>query len=231
MKTILTLPAILFLTAAVTGAAVITQTETRPDHVPPGSYALTFDQFDTSLGTLDSIQIILSLSIYDGNMAFDNDSLDPVTGTGAFGVQGALTSTDVTLSNGTINPWGQVQAVVSHLFNLDGTDGDSTSQFDIGGDDYDSFSGPSSSNPQQVSASDFVASAHFAGYQGTGTFDVDFGTDQIVTLLSGGVAYSGLPAHSLGSVTVIYNYTPVPEPATASLAGLGALLLLRRRRR
>ena len=33
-----------------------------------------------------------------------------------------------------------------------------------------------------------------------------------------------------GDVTVVYNYTPVPEPATASLACAGLLMLLRRRR-
>ena len=44
-----------------------------------------------------------------------------------------------------------------------------------------------------------------------------------------GIEYAVTPLSAAGDVTVIYNY--IPEPATMSLLGIGALALIRRRRK
>jgi len=75
-----------------------------------------------------------------------------------------------------------------------------------------------------------IASALFSQYTGLGTFDVDVEVDQWSDFGGvSGIEYAVTPLTASGDVTVIYNY--IPEPATMSLLGIGALALIRRKRK
>ena len=224
---------VLCLGASCANAAVITQTQSFPANTPGSSYDLTFDKFDTQGGkrTLDSVQIIFHLYMYGGSVAIDNDSELPQSMTANISLIGGLTSGSVSLVNGSLNtPWATVNSLVSQTFNLASTTGDDIGSFNATGQgDYAVFVGPDSSSPVVQTRDDYVGSAAFAGYQGAGTYVISASTVQTSNATGSG-QYSVTMMQTYGDVTVVYNYTPVPEPATASLACAGLLMLLRRRR-
>jgi hypothetical protein len=240
MKSILKALIVSLVAVGCAGADTITQTLNIPAHIPPAAgagYTLTFDQFNVAGATLNSITVILSLSIYGGNIAFDNESESVINGTGGFGASAALASPDVALLNDDmipVNAWGNAQLTVSQVFSLGPDDGDGAGVQTTGAD-YGSLEGPlTAQGAINLQINDNVSSAFWytgVGYVGAGTYNILYDTDQIVQLLTCGPSFTGDPATAFGSVTVIYNYTPVPEPATASLAGLALLMLARRRRR
>ncbi|MDD5724480.1 MAG: choice-of-anchor E domain-containing protein, partial [Syntrophales bacterium] len=71
-------------------ATLITQTETFSG---VGTSGLTFDQFDSTLGTLNSIELTYSLTSSGGWITFDNDTTSVLTGDAQFGAKGSVTAT------------------------------------------------------------------------------------------------------------------------------------------
>ncbi len=221
----------LCLSASCANAAIITQTQSFPVNTPGSSYNLEFDQFDTKgYRTLQSIQIVYNLYIYGGSVAVDNDSTISQTVTANISLTGGLTSSDVGLvAAGFQTPWASLANSISQTFNLDPTTTDPINEYNNTGlGDSAVFNGPTSGNAHLETQDGYVNSLAYTGYTGPGTYIISALTTQNSNA-TGNAQYSVTMMQTYGDVTVTYTY--VPEPATASLAGFGLLLLIRRRRK
>jgi hypothetical protein len=212
----------LFVTAGLASAQIEYFSGT-----PSMDDSLTFNQFDESLGTLTSIQIILSLQISGGQLTLDNDSEESASGTFEFGASGSITSGDVGLVNSSfVAIPGTVSTYNSEAFSLSGNVGDGEGDYDPTAPDGLQYDGGIKTN----SKSDFVGSVAWGGYIGTGTYDIDYSVTQWLNYGGiGGIEYAVTPLSASGSVEVIYTYDPIPEPATITLLTIGALALLKRK--
>jgi hypothetical protein len=221
---------ILLLALAATGfasAAVITQTKTY-SFVPSNSATLTFDKFDAATyGTLTSIVITTEVTKSGGSLFVDNESSDTASGNISQSVTINLNSIDVDLlaaSGGAIGL--NVSAVSTYAATTGPDDGDGPG-VQPGGIDYDG----TSFSPTTTTETKNVKAIVWSEYEGTGTYNIDvLGAQGFDAAAFGGAAIQITPATASGSVTVVYNFTPIPEPASAMLGALGCLALLRRRR-
>ncbi len=210
---------------SISQAATLVQTKTLPLHTPNANFALVFDQFDSSLGTLDSVQFVFVLSMYGGSVSVDNDSEVATSATATVRLDGLLTSS-VSI------PGLWISNTLSQVFELGPTSGDPIDQYNNTGDvDHATLYGASSASPKTETASGSVAPGSLSDYVGTGTYTINAATLVASGASGAGVQYAVTVMQTFGELEVTYTYTPIPEPATAGLAGLGALLLLRRRRR
>jgi len=203
-------------------ATILSETETFSG---VGTPVLTFDQFDDSLGTLNSIEVTFSLTSDGGYILFDNDAGSSLTGNASFGAQGSIGASDVPLIDAAFaSIFGTQQAITSVVgLNIGAEDGDGTT-IDTNPASPDTYllSGG------EVTASDsgFVNSVVWAQYTGTGTFTI---TPNLTTFTS--TTVSPAPQSSQdppvldGFFTVAYDYTPteapIPEPGTMLLLGFG----------
>lgn len=202
--------------------------------LPDGSQDLTFDKFDTTLGTLTSVIVSVTLHKSGGQFEVDNDSTDSGTITLEHNVIGTLSVVsggvgllrdDMTM----IGAFGTLTATSSMPpQEVLGTTGDDTETFDATGlSDYVRF------NPMDASSSDSgtIASSAQSAFEGPETFVLGANALQSVTVTGlGGLQQAITVANVSGNVSVTYHYDAVPEPAAALLGSLGCLLLLRRRR-
>lgn len=233
-------PSLAFVLASsligISSASTIVQTESF-SFVPNGSRTLTFDKFDTTLGSLTSVTVSVDMNKSGGRFEVDNDSDTAGTIDLTHVVIGQLSSSDVSLRNtaGGIHFVGETGTVTasSSLLNqaVGVSSGDSTSAFNATGDaDYVIF------EPTDVNVGNFgtIRSSDQADYTSLGpsTFDIQFGATQSVNAAGlSGLQQAFTVSNVFGSVTVTYNYIQaVPEPASSLLGGLGLLLALRRRR-
>lgn len=229
-KILLIFAAALFVygTAVPVFAATIPQTKSFGPNTPNMIKTLTFNQFDDNGGayTLNSIQILFSLTSSGGQLILDNDSTEPASGTFAFGAKGNISSADVgLLKTGLIVPVvAQLDATHSSAFSLSGDPSPVPNDYNPAPTDGMLYTGGTESD----SDSGFIASLLFPGYTGTGTYDIDVTVLQWSDFGSiGGIEYAVTPVTASGEVTVIYNY--VPEPATISLLTVGALAFIKRK--
>jgi hypothetical protein len=217
------------LMASLTGfcsAATIVQTKGF-SFVPDGSAPLTFDQFNSALGTLTSITITTNVTKTGGSLFVDNESATAASGNISQSVTINLTSGSVGLVDASFSPIGTgVAATSTYAASVGADDGDGAGVQSTG-PDYDgaTFGPVSNSQTKDVNA------GAFGGYLGTGTFVINAGGVQgFNTSAIGGAAVAIDPATASGDVTITYTYTAVPEPASILLGGIGLLALLRRRR-
>lgn len=212
--------------AGVCSAATIIQTQNF-SFVPSGTAPLTFNQFDTALGTLTSITITTNVTKNGGSLFVDNESATPASGNISQSVTINLTSS-VGLVDASFTAIGNgVSATSSYTATVGADDGDGPG-VQTTGPDYDGTTFGQTSTSQTKD----VYSGAFGGYQGTGTYAIDAGGVQgFNTAAIGGAAVAIDPASVLGDVTITYNFTAIPEPSSALLGGIGCLALLRRRRR
>lgn len=230
---------LLTLTASLAGlssAATIVQTETF-SFVPNDSRALTFDRFDTTLGTLTSVTVSVDITKSGGRFEVDNDSETSGTINLTHAVIGSLSSSDVSLrkTGGGVVSVGQSGSITATSTlsgqSVSATTGDSNSTFNATGNtDYVLF------EPTDVNVGDSgtIRSADLSDYEAVGisSYDITFNPLQTVSATGlSGLQQAFTVASVSGSVTVTYNYiAAVPEPGSALLGGIGVLLFFRRRR-
>jgi hypothetical protein len=218
---------IVVMIAPAAMADIITQTKNFSG-TPNYDAALEYDKFDTSLGTLTAIEIVLNLVITGGSLSADNDGAQEAVITVVLGATAGISSTDVALINNLFQPViNDASCSQSDTFYLDPDDGDGAG-YQPGGGDWDTLIGGMIMDSQ----SGFIAAAVFGDYEGIGSYFINVDITQLLDFGGdGGVEGAFSPLASAGSMEVRYTYTPIPEPATMTLLGLGSLMLLRRRKR
>ncbi|MEI7958685.1 MAG: choice-of-anchor E domain-containing protein [Verrucomicrobiota bacterium] len=184
-----------------------------------GTKILTFNQFDSTFGTLTGVKIEITLQKTGGNVTVDNDSSD----------SGTMTLTqelDLTVKMGATQ-LATLAAISSDSKFVGATSGDAIGFTATGNTDYVQFAPATASDSAVVNPS-----SPFTAYIGTGTFGLsaklsvsnDFSFNNVYATVD--------PTTGTGNVTVTYTYTPtaVPEPTTWAMlvGGLGVLFAGRR---
>lgn len=200
-----------------------------------GSTALALQQFDTSLGTLNSITISLAATSYT-DLSVHN------TSPGTYGdgsdvwneIQITLGSSTFDAAVDALNPnaGGYKNAnawvdVMSPYFYVSGLTAGDTWGFS---GDNTAFSG------RPAVTSGITSGTVFTDLQGVGTVNLDVLSHSTVdSSISGGATFQANETVTGGVTAIVtYNYTaaPVPEPTTMALFGIGSLglFLIRRRK-
>ncbi|HEY8899722.1 MAG TPA: choice-of-anchor E domain-containing protein [Chthoniobacterales bacterium] len=196
------------------------------------SVNFTLQQFDSSLGTLQSVQFVTDFAGSMTSATFDVSPTVPLVSANLITAVSLDRSLSLSVNNaaftnpvgmGTANASGTVLASVLgvNLSGNTGTDG--------------SLTGSSRNAVQGYTTSSFGTISQLNAVSGLGTYSLTLsGTDLYsftATATAGTTTWGGTTGYS-GTVSVIYTYAAVPEPGTTTLlvsAGLGLLVLLRRR--
>jgi hypothetical protein len=200
------------LVGSAAQAATITCFDTwGPAVVPLAAAPLaTLPLFDPALGTLTVVSLELDADAFAGSIDWDNEAGIP---------------TDVTLGIGAeVTAVGLAGlTVVSIPLQLDSAlgiaaDNDGAADF-IGTDSFSVVGGIGN----DVQSNSLVAG--FGAYIGLGTFDttVEAVVQDFLSTTGGFGPIQQTPGSTSGTVTVTYEFTPVPEPSTAAFLGLGLL--------
>ena len=219
--------AVFFLGGHAWGQTLITQTQTFTN-ASPGNIPYTFSAFNTSLGTLTGVTIELSSITTTGSTTVYNTSnLPPPFGSGTAGYSEDLTGgfSNTFIATSSTSASDKVTVVVT-----------SNTQTQLGVAAGGNFTTGTLNGTQTPSPTDFSAAdlANYLSSAGsTVTITLNASTSQNVSANAGtNTAYvaGNASAVASGNVTLIYTYTPVPEPSktTACMIGLGLCLLVGR---
>lgn len=212
--------------ASAANAATITQTFSY-DKTPNFTKNFSVARFDPSLGTLNSVSVSLGLAVVGGSYSVDNDSPDAASGNASFGTTISLTGTGVHLLDQSSQPViSPLSLVRTTAFSVTGDTDNGTHDFQ--GTDAATFAGFSDA----TNGSGTVSSAFLTDYVGNTSFSVTLkASREASTDVDGGLAELVIPQSASGTLTVVYNYTLVPEPATVGVMAMAGLVFVGGRRR
>ncbi len=191
-----------------------------PVAVPfPSAPLVTLSLFDPALGTLTKVTLTLDANTSGGSIAWDNE---------------APFETDVTLGIGAeVTAVGlagiTLVAVPLQIGSAVGIAADNDGPADFVGTDSFSVVGGSGSDSDMA-----MLTMGFGAYVGLGTFDVVVSAivETFLSTTGGFGPIAPVPGSTDGTVTVTYEFIPIPEPATVFLVTSGfAALAVRRKRR
>jgi len=182
--------------------------------LPVSGLQFTVDKYNTSLGTLLSVDAYLDGTYSNGAIKFNNSSDDPASYSNAklniLATAAFPAGFDVYLTiAGDSGPYaGSVPAHTT-----------SPSLSDISG-----LTGSGSTSQNTTS--------NLGNYEAfPGTFNVDLTATGVLSGTFNTPLFTGSAADAFANLHVRYNYEPVPEPASLGMLGLGAMGLMIRRRR
>ena len=201
------------IVAGSAAADTIVQSQDFSFPLSPNSAILSFDQFDSSLGELKSVEILIDGEI-GAAVTAENDSILPspdfslnISGfmTVDFSTLSGLILFDETIASGGVGPTDGVPGSGPDFFDF-GQVGDSGNDGDFEDTDLASYIGGGTIDANVAAA---------------GGFAVFGSTDATINI-------SDFDAS--GTITVIYDYNPIPAPGAVALLGLAAVAGRRRRR-
>jgi hypothetical protein len=218
--------AIIVFAAALCGsaqAAVVSFSDTIGPTGTDWSGTLDLYKFDPSLGTLTEVRLALngSLTAFGG---YENTKTFSQTARMLYYVTQSLGFSATDMPAFTMNTVGGSMTSVNY-----GT----VAAFD-GILDYAGASGKTVQFVNEARTDNYVYTtpADLAKFVGTGSlvYDLVYGADATAEVTMGGSGANTFMSRSYAGAgaTVEYVYTPVPEPMTLGLLGLGGLLLRRR---
>ncbi|MGA2324632.1 MAG: PEP-CTERM sorting domain-containing protein [Sedimentisphaerales bacterium] len=193
---------------------------------------LVVSQFDSSLGTLNSVSITVSTALQASLGVENTNPTSPATGTQAFNVYTYWPSdpTDYhTWANVNLSFGGSVVSTAGY------TDAEKYTVYLTKYDGTTNYAGTSGTTVATFTPSDsevLLYNSGLASFIGTGSLTFGLVSDAYTALqTTGGNMASSMSTTGQAGVIVAYNYTPIPEPATVCLLGLGVLSLIRRKHR
>lgn len=213
--------------AATAGAATVTDSASYSGSATWGSQALSFDKFDSSLGTLTGISITWDWGL-TGNISAENTT---PTYSGTFQADGSVSFSVAGITG--VTGFGNKTLTISDSREVTFYDGNT----DYAGTSGFAVTGLSDLGTRTAS----VAAGSFSSYIGSAGDQYNFSVNALSGTAffgpgNGSVVFSNT---AISTFTVTYTYTeapptsPVPEPETYMLflGGLAAIGAAARRRR
>ncbi len=192
-----------------------------PVAVPLASTPLApLSLFDPALGTLTEVKLTLDADAFAGSIAWDNEANIPTDVTLGIGAEVTITTT---FGNSVVVVPLQLGSALGVA-----ADNDGAADF-VGTDSFSVVGGTGNDTDNAV----LTAALDLANYTGLGTFgiDVEAVVQNFLSTTGGFGPIQQTPGQTSGTVTVAYEFIPIPEPSTALLLGLGLLGFAARARR
>jgi len=189
---------------------------------------LLIPQFDSSLGTLNSVSIAVETGL-QASLGFENKN--PTSG-GTFYVYTYFTfdpaneytraRVDLSFNDAVILTSGYSDAKKYTLTNISAYDGTT---------DYAGTSGRILGTFGDADNQSFFYDSALAEFIGSGNLTFGVLSDAYTTLSwSGGSSDVRIATTGQAGVTVVYDFTPIPEPTTMCILAIGSLVFLRKRK-
>ncbi len=222
-KIILAISAFLLVAGSV-HAAIQTFSTNYSEGNPVSDYNMTLSQFDTLGGSRVLTDVTLTFTAQQSaSILFENGTASAFDGAPElFGASVALDGTGSVSLSSALN----VSGVASNSFAANGQES-GLPTYNGSGDDYFKFDDIIS----DLYTGSVEKTSDLTAFIGIGNISYDMTSIGVWTITGSGDSNSSVENYlTAGSLTVDYEYSVVPEPATASLLGIAGLIAFLARR-